>query len=173
MKNEMVAEEIIKNLIRSAFEVRENAYAFYSHFAVGAAVLSDDGGVYTGCNIENASYPAGSCAETVAINKAVSEGARGIRAIAIVGGPEGKEDEEQASHVNDYIYPCGICRQVLSEFRGKDGTVVILAKSADDYKLYDFSELMVGAFTSEALSGQADDADDSAEQGIDPDDSAE
>ena len=163
-----LSNEIIRDLINEAFAVRENAYAVYSNFAVGAAALSDDGGVFTGCNVENASYPAGSCAETVAVNKAVSEGVRKIKAIAIVGGevsPEAGQQEEAAEAivdvagaeagnqdeqgflVRDYTYPCGICRQVISEFSSDEGTAVIIAKSADDYKIYDLSELFVGAFT--------------------------
>lgn len=159
-----LSEEIVRNLIASAFEARENAYAVYSHFAVGAAALSDDGGIYSGCNVENASYPAGSCAETVAINKAVSEGAKRIVAVAIVGG---KTDEEQPVFkaevqegqagdaandysgylMRDYTYPCGICRQVIAEFKSEEGTEVIIAKSLEDYRVYDIADLLPGAFS--------------------------
>ena len=193
MNKEVISEKIIRALILMAFEARENSYSVYSHFAVGAAVLSDDGTVFTGCNVENASYPAGSCAETVAINKAVSEGVRGIRAVAVVGGPyvgdivddiksgidDGKvengsetivdiirepenigvnvdavtDDASDAGKymVRDHIFPCGICRQVISEFRSEKGTYIITAKSVDDYKIYELSELFPGAFTAEAL----------------------
>lgn len=131
---------VIQSLISEAMSAREKAYAPYSKFYVGAAVLADDGRVFQGCNVENASYPAGSCAETIAVNKAVSEGVRTIRAVAIVGG-------HQKGAVDDYIYPCGICRQVISEFRAPEGTMIIVARSTEDYRVYDISELLVGAFT--------------------------
>ncbi len=103
------------NLVSKAFEGRKNAYAPYSNFKVGAAVLTEDGKIYTGCNIENASYGATNCAERTAIFKAISEGHKTIEAIAIVGV------------INDYTYPCGICRQVISEF-ASDNTKIILGK---------------------------------------------
>lgn len=151
---------VIQSLISEAMSAREKAYAPYSKFYVGAAVLADDGRVFQGCNVENASYPAGSCAETIAVNKAVSEGVRTIRAVAIVGGhlksdkgtdvlkqADGAEDTDELKRVDDYIYPCGICRQVISEFRAPEGTMIIVARSAEDYRVYDISELLVGAFT--------------------------
>jgi cytidine deaminase len=99
-------------LICLAKEAMKQAYAPYSNFQVGAALLSADGAVYTGCNVENASYSAGCCAERTALFKAVSEGARDFVKIAVVSA-----DKKPA-------YPCGICRQVLSEF-GQDITVVV------------------------------------------------
>ena len=95
-------------LIEMAFQGRKRAYAPYSRFFVGAALLCEDGSVFLGCNIENASYPAGNCAERTAVFHAVSEGKRRLKAIAIVGGREGQD--------MDYCPPCGICRQVLREF---------------------------------------------------------
>jgi cytidine deaminase len=91
-------------LVQAAIEAREEAYAPYSHFHVGAAVVTAEGVIYTGCNIENASYGATVCAERVALFKAVSEGARDIEAIAIVYSAD------------QLARPCGICRQVLAEF---------------------------------------------------------
>ncbi|MCR5367050.1 cytidine deaminase [Eubacterium ruminantium] len=137
-----ITKELISVLIKSAFSAREKSYAPYSKFHVGAAVLADDDKIYTGCNVENASYPAGSCAETIAVNKAVSEGVRAINAVAIVGG---------ADKVTDFIYPCGICRQVISEFKGSEGVAVIIAKSEEDYKVFDISELLPGAFSSDDM----------------------
>ena len=96
-------------LICKALEAREHAYVPYSHYAVGAALLSADGQVIQGCNIENASYGATNCAERTAVFQAVAQGMRKFRAIAISGGMEGRQPE-------DYAYPCGICRQVLQEF---------------------------------------------------------
>lgn len=97
-----------KELIKLAIDAAENAYSPYSGFKVGAALLCDDGRVFTGCNIENASYSVTNCAERTALFKAVSEGARTFCAIAVVGGKDG-----------DYgavCTPCGVCRQALSEF---------------------------------------------------------
>lgn len=127
-----------KNLVSKAFEGRKNAYAPYSNFKVGAAVLAEDGKIYTGCNIENASYGATNCAERTAIFKAVSEGNRTIEAIAIVGIK------------NDYTYPCGVCRQVISEFASKD-TKIILGKNENEYLIRTLDELLPGAFTKENL----------------------
>lgn len=127
-----------KKLVSKAFDGRKNAYAPYSNFKVGAAVLAENGKVYTGCNIENASYGATNCAERTAIFKAVSEGNRIIEAIAIVGVE------------NDYTYPCGVCRQVISEFASKD-TKIILGKGKGEYLVKTLDELLPGAFTKEDL----------------------
>ncbi len=127
-----------KNLVSKAFEGRKNAYAPYSNFKVGAAVLAEDGKVYTGCNIENASYGATNCAERTAIFKAISEGNRAIKAIAIVGVE------------NDYTYPCGVCRQVIAEFASKDAEI-ILGKGEGEYIVKTLDELLPGAFTKEDL----------------------
>lgn len=102
-----------QKLIALADETRESAYSPYSGFCVGAALLCRDGSVYTGCNIENASFTPTCCAERVAIFKAVSEGKRDFRAIAVVGGERGKEPRE-------LCYPCGVCRQVMAEFASPD-----------------------------------------------------
>lgn len=91
-----------KELVREALEARKQSYCPYSGFAVGAALLCGDGTVFRGCNIENAAYPATNCAERTAMFKAVSEGNTDFRAIAIVGGPKGKEPK-------DFCAPCGIC----------------------------------------------------------------
>ena len=96
-------------LIQAALEARNGAYVPYSHYAVGAALLTDAGEMITGCNIENASYGATNCAERTAFFKAVSRGIRGFQAIAIAGGMEGEAPA-------DYAFPCGICRQVMREF---------------------------------------------------------
>lgn len=98
-------------LLAQAVTARRRAYAPYSHFRVGAALLCANGQVYLGCNIENSAYGPTICAERTAIFKAVSEGASAFSAIAIVGGPENSNEEELAP-----IYPCGVCRQVMSEF---------------------------------------------------------
>ena len=127
-----------KLLLEKAYEGRKNAYAPYSNFKVGAAVLAENGKIYTGCNIENASYGATNCAERTAIFKAISEGNRKICAIAIVGADD------------EYTYPCGICRQVIAEF-ADENTEIILGKKSLEYIVKTFAEILPGAFTKEAL----------------------
>lgn len=125
-------------LIRTAKEARKNAYTPYSNFKVGAAVLMEDESIYSGCNIENASYGATNCAERTAVFKAISEGHKKIKAIAIIGSQE------------SYTYPCGICRQVIREFADKN-IEIILAKSEEDYIVKTMEEILPGAFTKEDL----------------------
>lgn len=132
-----------EELILAALKARENAYAPYSHYQVGAAVLTADGAVFTGCNVENASYGATCCAERTAVFQAVSAGKRKMKAVAIAGGMEGEAP-------SDYAYPCGICRQVLSEFGGPDLTVIV-AKSPDDYREYSLGELLPSSFGGDSI----------------------
>lgn len=106
-------------LVRRALEARKRAYVPYSHWAVGAALLTKDGKVYEGCNIENAAYTPTNCAERTAFFKAVSEGEREFAAIAVVGGRETEEAENICA-------PCGVCRQVMMEFCDPDTFRVIL-----------------------------------------------
>lgn len=127
-----------KELIGLAFQAMEKAYAPYSDHKVGAALLCADGRVYTGCNIENASYTPTVCAERVAFFKAVSDGVREFRKIAVVGGKNG--------HVTSYFVPCGVCRQVMSEFCGDD-FLVIIAKSKDDYLCKTLNDLLPCRFS--------------------------
>ncbi len=107
-----------KELLVRAYAAREHAYVPYSHFSVGAAVMCSDGSIYDGCNIENAAYSPTVCAERVAIFKAVSEGKRKISAVCVVGGKEGEPADRQC-------YPCGVCRQVLSEFCAENAVLVL------------------------------------------------
>ena len=120
-------------LLEEALKARKAAYAPYSGFQVGAALLCADGSIYTGCNVENSSYGAACCAERTVFFKAVSEGKRSFRAIAVVGG---KKDEE----VLEVCPPCGICRQVMREFCGSDFAVV-LGRSSLDYDIYTLEQL--------------------------------
>ena len=122
-------------LVKLAIEAREMAYAPYSHWKVGAALLTKEGKVYKGCNIENAGFTATNCAERTAFFKAVSEGEYNFEAIAIVGG------DEKAGLV-DYCAPCGVCRQVMSEFCDPDTFMVINAKSEDDYKVFTLRQML-------------------------------
>ena len=127
-----------RKLAKIAIDARENAYVPYSKFKVGAAVVTMDGSIYTGCNIENASFGATNCAERTAIYKAVSEGHKKIKAIAIVGD------------MSTHTYPCGICRQVIVEFATSD-MQIILVKNEDDYIIKTMEEVLPGAFTKEDL----------------------
>ena len=143
-QNKSTAEEYNKKeLIRKALEQLKASYAPYSHFHVGAALLGVDGRIYTGCNVENSSYGATNCAERTAFFKAVSEGCREFKAIAIAGGESG--------NVTDYISPCGICRQVMGEFCEPKTFRVILAKSEDDYVEYLLEDLLPHAFSAADL----------------------
>ena len=126
-------------LVELALEARHFSYCPYSGFAVGAALLCEDGTVYTGCNIENAAFTPTSCAERTAFFKAVSEGKRSFLAIAVVGGPSEREPE-------DFCAPCGVCRQVMMEFCHPDEFQIILAKGKDDYRIYKLKDLMPQGF---------------------------
>ncbi|WP_195276974.1 phosphopentomutase [Anaerotruncus rubiinfantis] len=127
-----------ETLVREAFAAREKSYFPHSAFAVGAALLSKNGRVFHGCNVENASYSVTCCAERTALFKAVSEGERSFSAIAIAGG---KTDCAQS----EYCYPCGVCRQALAEFCPPDFPVIV-AKSPEDYRAYTLEELLPHAF---------------------------
>ena len=131
-------ENKIKELIKYALSMRKMSYTPYSHFNVGAALLAKNGKIYTGCNIENASFTPTNCAERTAFFKAVSEGIKEFDAIAIVGGPDGAEPV-------DFCSPCGVCRQVMSEFC-KDDFVVICAKSEDEYRVNALTEVLPDRF---------------------------
>ena len=125
-------------LIKEAIEARKMAYTPYSHFKVGAALLTADGKIYRGCNIENAGYTPSNCAERTAFFKAVSEGERSFAAIAIVAGPENGDLVLTA--------PCGVCRQVMMEFCSPDKFKVITARSADDFTVHTLRELLPNGF---------------------------
>lgn len=130
-------------LIQAAFAELLHAYVPYSHFHVAAALLCEDGTIVTGVNIENASYPATNCAERTAIFKAVSEGKRNFRAIAICGGRDGV--------VTDFCAPCGICRQVMREFCDPETFVILLPKSETEYLELTLKELLPLSFGPENL----------------------
>jgi cytidine deaminase len=125
----------IKQLVQDAIAARETAYVPYSKFKVGAALLSEDGTVYKGCNIENASFGLTNCAERTAVFKAVSEGKRKFNAIAIVADTEGP------------VSPCGACRQVLAEFLDQNSKVFLSNLNGNIYETT-VQELLPGAFKS-------------------------
>lgn len=127
-------------LIGEAIKARDYSYCPYSGYSVGAAAeFVGAPCIYTGANIENASYGATICAERVTILKAVSEGYTKLRAIAIAGAPK------DSDVIDAYAYPCGMCRQVMAEF-GDEDTVVFVAKSVNDYEEYKLSELIPHSF---------------------------
>ena len=128
-------------LMKLAEEARLMAYAPYSHFLVGAALLTKDGKVYTGCNIENGAYTPTNCAERTAFFKAVSEGEREFAAIAIVGGKRGSEPT--------FCAPCGVCRQVMTEFCAEDFRIVLGNSNATE--AHTLAELLPLAFSKKNL----------------------
>lgn len=127
-----------KELIKAAFEAREFSYCPYSGFAVGAALLSADGRLYTGCNIENSAFSPTNCAERTAFFKAVSEGVKEFSAIAVVGGKRGEE-------IKEICPPCGVCRQVMKEFCSPDFRI-IMAVSEKEYTEMSLEELLPAGF---------------------------
>ncbi len=133
-----------KDLIKKALKAKEMAYVPYSNFHVGAAVETDDGSIFTGCNIENASYSPTICAERIAIFKAVSEGKTRIKKIIVVGD-------------SDMTFPCGVCRQVIREF-ARDAEVIV-ANSTDEYKVYSLEDLLPHSFGPEDLKRSKKDSD--------------
>lgn len=132
-----IMEKNYSKLISAALEAQKNAYAPYSGFAVGASVLTKSGKIFCGANIENASYPAGICAERVAASKAISEGEKEIEAVCITCSGD------------TFAYPCGVCRQFLSEFSIE--MEIIIAKSLTNFEVFKLSELLPKSFTNDAL----------------------
>lgn len=128
----------IEKLIDTAIGQLEFSYTPYSNFKVGAALLTKDGEIYTGCNIENAAYTPTNCAERTAFFKAVSEGRREFQAICIVGGKDGI--------LKEYTAPCGVCRQVMMEFCDPKTFQIILAVSKEKYEIFTLEELLPQGF---------------------------
>lgn len=127
-----------KNLLSLAKEAMKNAYCPYSQFSVGAALLCEDGRVYTGCNVENTSFPLCNCAERTAFFKAVSDGEKRFRKIAVVGGKNGK--------AKGFCYPCGACRQVMSEFC-KEDFELIFEDEEGGVEIHTLGEMLPKSFT--------------------------
>lgn len=142
-QNNKIKEDINEVLVKAAIDATKYAYVPYSNFKVGAAILAENGKIYTGCNIENASYSPTNCAERTAIFKAVSEGVTKFKKIAVVGGPNG--------NLENYCPPCGVCRQVISEFADEDFEL-ILGTSENTYAVYNFfEEVLPLSFTAKEL----------------------
>lgn len=131
-----------KELVDLALEAMKGAYSPYSGFKVGAALLAKSGEVYTGCNIENASYTPTVCAERTAFFKAISEGEREFEAIAVVGGKDDNAEE--------FCTPCGVCRQVMLEFCDRDSFIVIFGKR-DGFETHTLAELTPFSFGKDDL----------------------
>lgn len=129
----------VRELAEKAIQAKERAYVPYSGFRVGAALLTESGNVYQGCNIENAAYSPTNCAERTAFFKAVSEGELKFKAIAITGDAD------------DYVYPCGVCRQVMAEFCDPDSFQVILVKNETEHRILTLGEILPGGFTAADL----------------------
>lgn len=129
---------IYEKLIKEALNIRKKAYTPYSQFKVGACVLAESGNFYAGCNIENASLTPTVCAERVAIFKAISNGEKKITKIAIVG------------KLDNYTYPCGVCRQVIREFCDENFEFIII-KNENEYKVLNIKEILPYSFGPEDL----------------------
>lgn len=129
---------LVEEMIGLAVRQLDLAYAPYSHFKVGAALLTQDEKLYGGCNIENAAYGPSNCAERTAFFKAVSEGERKFAAICIVGGRDGV--------LTEYAPPCGVCRQVMMEFCNPETFQIILAVSREEYDIFTLRELLPMGF---------------------------
>lgn len=128
-------EKVYINLIDEAFKAREKSYTPYSNFKVGASILFENSKIFSGCNIENASYGATNCAERTAIFKAVSEGYKTIKAICVIGS------------LSDLTYPCGICRQVIIEFAESEDIPVIIAQGKDKYVIHKLKDIIPFGFS--------------------------
>lgn len=137
-KKARLAELPLEQMLDKAWSMMDFSYAPYSHWTVGAALLSADGRIWGGCNIENAAYGPTNCAERTAVFKAVSEGVRDFKAIVVVGGHE--------RQVENYCPPCGVCRQVLAEFCKPD-FLLILPKSKTEYKVKTLAEMLPESFS--------------------------
>ncbi|MEA4965141.1 MAG: cytidine deaminase [Oscillospiraceae bacterium] len=134
-----------EELVALAAEARRRAYAPYSHFLVGAALLTKDGRVYTGCNIENAAYSATVCAERTALFQAVCAGERNFASIAVVGGLEGQKP--------GFAPPCGVCRQVMAEFC--DADFLIYLWDGARCETHTLGQLLPVGFSADSLKGEA------------------
>ena len=141
----MLSEKEKKELIKQAIAAMQTAYAPYSHFRVGAVLLTRSGRIYQGGNIENAAYTPTNCAERTAFFKAVSDGEREFAAICVVGGKNGV--------LTDYAAPCGVCRQVMMEFCDPESFLIILAMDENTYQEYTLKQLLPEGFGPKNLQG--------------------
>ena len=131
-------KQTVQKMIDLAIGQLAFSYVPYSGFRVGASLLTESGKIYTGCNIENASYTPTNCAERTAFFKAVSEGERKFKAICVVGGADGV--------LTAYAQPCGVCRQVMMEFCDPDTFQIILATDREQYEIFTLKEMLPMGF---------------------------
>ena len=137
----MADQKTLEKLMKTAIEMTKMSYAPYSGFQVGAALLAKDGRIFTGCNVENASFSATNCAERTAFFKAVSEGKKEFAAIAVCGGKDGV--------IEGLFPPCGVCRQVMREFCADDFEIHLL--KSDGIETYTLEQLLPVSFRPENL----------------------
>ncbi len=142
-RQEEQVEQRRRELIRAALKARTFSYSPYSGYQVGAALLTETGRIYTGCNVENAAFGPTVCAERTAICKAVSEGEKKFLAIVVAGSPKGE--------MTQFSWPCGVCRQVLAEFCDPDRMQVIVAKSEEVFETRLLGALLPEGFTKKNL----------------------
>lgn len=135
MEEMRLEKEVCEQLIQAAYEAKKMSYAPYSNFHVGAALLGKSGRIYPGCNIENAAYTPTNCAERTAVFRAVSDGEREFTAIAVAGDGD------------DYLAPCGVCRQVLQEFTDPETFIVLMVGKGMDYRAMTLAELFPASFS--------------------------
>lgn len=135
----MIDNDVLKSMIDESIKVRECAYSPYSKFKVGASVLFENNKIYSGCNIENASFGATNCAERTAIFKAVSEGMKFVKAVCVVGSFE------------EFTYPCGICRQVIIEFAENENIPIIVAKNRESFEVHKLKDINPFGFSKKDL----------------------
>ena len=133
--------EDIKLLILHALKSRKNAYAPYSRYKVGAAIMTAENKIYGGFNIECAAYSVCNCAERTALFRAIYDGHNKFKAIAVVGG-----NEDEVDKLSSFAFPCGMCRQALREFCDPKEFKVIIAKSVEDFKIFTLEDLLPQSF---------------------------
>ena len=139
-------KQTVQKMIDLAIGQLAFSYVPYSGFRVGASLLTESGKIYTGCNIENASYTPTNCAERTAFFKAVSEGERKFKAICVVGGADGV--------LTEYAEPCGVCRQVMMEFCDPDTFQIILATDREQYEIFTLKEMLPMGFGPKNLAAE-------------------
>lgn len=140
-----LGEKARRELIGAALAARRFSYSPYSGYQVGAALLTESGRIFTGCNVENAAFGPTVCAERTAVFKAVSEGETKFAALAVTGSPRGK--------MTQFSWPCGVCRQVLAEFCDPERMEILVAKSEEDYESRSLGALLPEGFGPGNLAG--------------------
>ncbi len=146
----MIDNSTAKNLLEKAFDAMKKSYAPYSKYNVGAALLTSNDEIYLGCNIENSSFSVTCCAERTAFFKAISEGHKSFKAIAVVGGKRAVSfDNIERITTLDFAFPCGACRQVMQEFCTEDFSIVLT--NGKEIKVLTLAELLPFAFSKSQL----------------------